>query len=74
MARISRPMANLLCELMHKVFEASSQLHPNNTFREQRKLERRIYKHLETITEYMSVIHEEGLSDLVDEEDMDVNS
>ena len=69
MARISKPMQKLLSDLMLKVFEYSSQLHPDNTFREQRTLERRINRHLETIAEYMAVIHEEGLSDLDDEED-----
>lgn len=74
MARISKPMANLLADLMTKVFEYSSQLHPENTFREQRTLERRISKHLETIVEYLAVIHEEGLNDIDEEENRDVNS
>lgn len=72
MARINKPMHKLLADLMLKVFEYSSQLHPDNTFREQRILERRINRHLETIAEYMAVIHDEGLNDL--EEDMDVSA
>ena len=69
MARISRPLQNLLVDLMLKVFEYLSQLHPDNTFREQRALERKIYRLLETIAEYMAVIHEEGLNDLDESED-----
>lgn len=72
MARINKPMKSLLAELMNKVFEFSSQLHPDNTWREQKRIERRIHRHLETIAEYLAVIHDEGLNDI--EEDKDVSS
>jgi hypothetical protein len=74
MARISRPMANLLTDLMARVLDFSAQLHPENTKREQQLIERRIHKHLETIVEYLAVIHDEELPQNQLEENRDVNS
>ena len=59
MARMTRQMANLLLDQMGKVLDFSSQLHPNNTKRQQKQIEGRVKRHLEVLAEYMAVIHDE---------------
>jgi len=59
MARMTRQMANLLLDQMSKVLDFSSQLHPENTKRQQKHIEGRVKRHLEVLAEYMAVIHDE---------------
>ena len=59
MARMTKQMANLLLDQMSKVLDFSSQLHPQNTKRQQQQIEGRVKRHLEVLAEYMAVIHDE---------------
>ena len=59
MARMTRQMANLLLDQMSKVLDFSSQLHPENTKRQQKHIEGRVKRHLEVLAEYMAVLHDE---------------
>ena len=59
MARMTKQMANLLLDQMSKVLDFSSQLHPQNTKRQQQQIEGRVKRHLEVLAEYMAVLHDE---------------
>jgi hypothetical protein len=59
MARMTKQMANLLLDQMSKVLDFSSQLHPENTKRQQKHIEGRVKRHLEVLAEYMAVLHDE---------------
>lgn len=59
MPRMTKQMANLLLDQMSKVLDFSSQLHPENTKRQQKHIEGRVKRHLEVLAEYMAVIHDE---------------
>jgi len=59
MARMTRQMANLLLDQMSKVLDFSSQLHPENTKRQQKHIEGRVKRHLEVLAEYMAVLHDD---------------
>ena len=59
MARMTKQMANLLLDQMSKVLDFSSQLHPENTKRQQKHIEGRVKRHLEVLAEYMSVLHDD---------------
>lgn len=59
MARMTKQMANLLLDQMSKVLDFSSQLHPENTKRQQAQIEGRVKRHLEVLAEYMAVLHDE---------------
>jgi hypothetical protein len=59
MARMTKQMANLLLDQMSKVLDFSSQLHPENTKRQQKHIEGRVKRHLEVLAEYMAVLHDD---------------
>lgn len=59
MPRMTKAMANLLLDQMSKVLDFSSQLHPENTKRQQKHIEGRVKRHLEVLAEYMAVIHDQ---------------
>jgi hypothetical protein len=59
MSRMTKQMANLLLDQMGKVLDFSSQLHPNNTKRQQKQIEGRVKRHLEVLAEYMAVLHDD---------------
>jgi hypothetical protein len=63
MARMTRQMANLLLDQMSKVLDFSSQLHHENTKRQQKHIEGRVKRHLEVLAEYMAVLHDDELTD-----------
>jgi|LakMenEpi02Apr12_1017379.scaffolds.fasta_scaffold01157_3 hypothetical protein len=48
----------LMLELLTKANEYSNQLHPENTDREQKNIERRFKKTLESMCEYLAVMTE----------------
>jgi hypothetical protein len=52
-------MANMLLDQMSKVLDFSSQLHPENTKRQQKHIEGRVKRHLEVLAEYMAVLHDD---------------
>jgi len=57
--KITKQMENLLLDQMAKVLDFSSQLHPDNTKRQNKNIEGRVKRHLEVLAEYMAVIHDE---------------
>ena len=63
MARMTKQMANLLLDQMSKVLDFSSQLHPENTKRQQKHIEGRVKRHLEVLAEYMAVLHDDETKD-----------
>jgi hypothetical protein len=63
MARMTKQMANLLLDQMSKVLDFSSQLHPENTKRQQKHIEGRVKRHLEVLAEYMAVLHDDEHKD-----------
>lgn len=63
MARMTKQMANLLLDQMSKVLDFSSQLHPENTKRQQKHIEGRVIRHLEVLAEYMAVLHDDEPKD-----------
>ena len=59
MSRMTKQMANLLLDQMSKVLDFSSQLHPDNTKRQQKHIEGRVKRHLEVLSEYLAVLHDD---------------
>ena len=59
MSRMTKQMANLLLDQMSKVLDFSSQLHPENTKRQQKHIEGRVKRHLEVLSEYLAVLHDD---------------
>jgi len=59
--KITKQMENLLLDQMAKVLDFSSQLHPDNTKRQNKNIEGRVKRHLEVLAEYMAVIHDEPI-------------
>ena len=59
MSKMTKQMANLLLDQMSKVLDFSSQLHPENTKRQQKHIEGRVKRHLEVLSEYLAVLHDD---------------